>query len=225
MTEREAQEWLRSNFDVSRETQQRLDVFIGFLKREAESQNLISASTIDHIWNRHIVDSAQLLKFLPEEDSTPIDWIDLGAGAGFPGIIVALLSSSYNVTLVESRTRRIDYLQRAVAMLDMEKQVTVVGQPLERVKTAPFSIISARAFAPLPRLFELAQRFSTNKTLWLLPKGRNAAKEWNEVEPFWNGEFRVEHSVTDAEAGILVGHLTGKRGNEASSAAQRQQAI
>lgn len=222
MNELEAQEWLRSNFNVSRETEQRLEIFIGFLKREAESQNLISASTFDHIWSRHIVDSAQLLKFVPD-DSAQTDWIDLGAGAGFPGLIVAMLSN-YNVTLVESRSRRIDYLERAVAMLNMEKQVKIAGQPLERVKTAPFSVISARAFAPLPRLFELAQRFSTNKTLWLLPKGRNAAREWNEVEPFWNGEFRVEDSVTDSEAGILVGYLTGKRGNEANSAAQRQQA-
>ena len=223
MTELEAQKWLHSNFDISRETQYRLDAFVGFLKREAESQNLISASTIDHIWSRHIGDSAQLLKFLTE-DPAPADWIDLGAGAGFPGLIVAMLSNC-NVTLVESRNKRIDYLQRAVAMLDMEKQVTVVGQPLERVKTAPFSVISARAFAPLPRLFDLAQRFSTNRTLWLLPKGRNAAKEWDEVKPFWNGAFRVEDSVTDSEAGILVGYLTEKRGNEASSAAKGQQAI
>ncbi len=222
MTELEAQEWLHSNFNISRETQLRLEAVIGFLKREAESQNLISASTIDHIWSRHIVDSAQLLKFLPD-DSIQADWIDLGAGAGFPGLIVAILSQC-KMTLVESRSRRIDYLQRAVAMLDMEKQVTVAGRPLERFETAPFSVISARAFAPLPRLFEIAQRFSTDKTLWLLPKGRNAAKEWDEVEPFWNGDFRIENSVTDAEAGILVGHLTGKRGNKAKSAAQRQQA-
>ena len=222
MTELEAQKWLNSNFDVSRETQQRLDTFVEFLKREAESQNLISASTIDHIWSRHIVDSAQLLTFLPEDSIRT--WIDLGAGAGFPGLIVAMLINC-NVTLVESRNRRIAYLQRAVAMLDMEKQVTVAGRPLERVETAPFSVISARAFAPLPRLFDLAPRFSTNRTLWLLPKGRNAAKEWNEVKPFWNGEFRVEDSVTDPEAGILVGYLTGKRGNEASLAAKGQQAV
>jgi 16S rRNA (guanine527-N7)-methyltransferase len=78
------------------------------------------------------------------------------------------------------------------------------------VKTAPYSVISARAFAPLGRLFELAERFSTNKTLWLLPKGRNAAKEWDEVQSVWKGDLRIESSVTDAEAGILVGHLTGR---------------
>jgi 16S rRNA (guanine527-N7)-methyltransferase len=221
MTESEAQAWLRDKFSVSRETQEKLEAFIGFLKREAESQNLISASTLEHIWSRHVVDSAQLLKFLPAE-STSGNWIDLGSGAGFPGLIVAILSN-FNVTLVESRGRRIDYLRRAVLMLDMESHVTVAGMPLERLETAPFSVISARAFAPLPRLFGLAERFSTDKTLWLLPKGRNAAKEWDEVEPYWNGDFRIENSVTDAEAGILVGHLTGKRGNKAKSAAQRQQ--
>lgn len=222
MNELEAQAFLRDEFAVSRETHARLEAFIEFLRREAESQNLISASTLDHIWSRHIVDSAQLLKFVSFEE-TPGSWIDLGAGAGFPGLIVSILSK-FNVTLVESRGRRIDYLQRAVALLDLESTVTVAGMPLERLETAPFSVISARAFAPLQQLFELAQRFSTDKTLWLLPKGRNAAKEWDEVEPFWNGDFRIENSVTDAEAGILVGHLTGKSGNKAKSAAQRQQA-
>jgi 16S rRNA (guanine527-N7)-methyltransferase len=102
--------------------------------------------------------------------------------------------------------------------------VDVAGMALERVETAPFSVISARAFAPLPRLFDLAARFSTDKTLWLLPKGQNAAKEWGEVKPDWEGDIRIENSVTDAEAGILVGHLIGKRGNGAGSATKRQQA-
>jgi 16S rRNA (guanine527-N7)-methyltransferase len=221
MTELEAQAYVRGEFDVSRETAERLKTFVGFLKREAESQNLISASTLDHIWGRHIVDSAQLLKLVPSGAARG-SWIDLGAGAGFPGLIISILSD-FNVTLVESRARRIDYLLRAVALLDLESRVTVAGMPLERLETAPFSVISARAFAPLPRLFELAVRFSTDKTLWLLPKGRNAAKEWQEVEPFWNGDFRIENSVTDAEAGILVGHLTGKRANMAKAQAQRQQ--
>jgi 16S rRNA (guanine527-N7)-methyltransferase len=206
VTEEEARKWLWDNFAVSRETEEKLEAFIAFLKREAESQNLISASTFDHIWDRHIVDSAQLLRLCPSE---PVSWIDLGSGAGFPGIVVALLSE-HEVTLVESRGRRIDYLQRAIALLELEDRVSIAGMPLERVETAPYSVISARAFAPLDRLFELAARFSTNKTLWLLPKGRNAAKEWEGIQPVWRGEFRIESSVTDPEAGILVGHLTGR---------------
>lgn len=219
MTEAEARHWLEEHFTVSRETGEKLEAFIAFLKREAESQNLISASTLDHIWDRHIVDSAQLLRFCPDGPQT---WIDLGSGAGFPGLVVALLSS-HRVTLVESRGRRIEYLQRAIALLDLESQVTVAGMPLERVETAPYSVISARAFAPLDKLFDLAARFSTNKTLWLLPKGRNAAKEWDGVKSVWEGEFRIESSVTDAEAGILVGHLTGKDEKHTAAAAKRHQ--
>jgi 16S rRNA (guanine527-N7)-methyltransferase len=210
MTEEQAQDWLRANFDVSRETWGRLEAFVAFLQREAASQNLIAASTLESIWSRHVVDSAQLLKLLPDEAPKDRNWLDLGSGAGFPGIIVAILSDYY-VTLVESRNRRIDYLQRAIEMLDLENNVTLAGMPLERLKTAPYSVISARAFAPLPRLFELAARFSTDKTNWLLPKGRNAAKEWQEVLPVWTGNFRIDPSVTDAESGILVGQLYAMR--------------
>lgn len=209
MNEVEAQAWLTDKFDVSRETKGRLDAFVAFLRREAASQNLIAASTLDQIWSRHIVDSAQLLTLAGVADPTR-NWIDMGSGAGFPGLVIAILSN-FQVTLVESRTRRIDYLERAVQMLDLQSSVRVAGMPLERMETAPYSVISARAFAPLAQLFELSARFSTTKTLWLLPKGRNAAKEWEDVHPDWAGDFRIEPSVTDAAAGILVGHLTAKR--------------
>lgn len=208
MTEAEALAWLTGVRAVSRETREKLESFVAFLKREAVSQNLISASTLEHIWARHIVDSTQLLSFV--DTGLPSGkWLDLGSGAGFPGLIIALLSD-YDVTLVESRARRVEYLQRAVDMLDLGNRVTVAGTPLEKFPTAPFSVISARAFAPLPKLFTLAERFSTNNTLWLLPKGRNAAMEWADTRDAWNGDFRVEQSITDAEAGILVGRLIGR---------------
>jgi 16S rRNA (guanine527-N7)-methyltransferase len=217
VTEDDAKIWLRNHLAVSRETEEKLDSFVGFLKREADSQNLISASTVDSIWVRHILDSAQLLRFLRE----PVgQWIDLGSGAGFPGLVIAVMSD-FPVTLVESRARRVDYLQRAIALLNIGNRVTVEGKALERVETAPYSVISARAFAPLPRLFDLAARFSTDKTAWLLPKGRNAAKEWEEVQSDWNGAFRIEPSVTDVDAGILVGHLTGRRRHRTDSAPTR----
>ena len=221
MTEAEAKDWLTSSLGVSRETMDALKAFVAYLKRESVSQNLIAASTIDDIWSRHILDSAQLLSFMG--NSRPdTKWLDLGSGAGFPGLIVALLTD-FEVTLVESRARRIEYLQRVVEMLDIGGRVTVAGMPLERMKTAPFSVISARAFAPLPKLFELGARFSTNNTLWLLPKGRNAATEWDDAEAAWDGEFSVKQSITDADAGILVGTLIGKRtgGGKAGAKGQR----
>ena len=223
MTEDEAQDWLNKTFDVPRETQEQLAEFVAFVRREAQSQNLVAASTLDQIWDRHVVDSAQLLNFVPKNEAQN-SWIDLGSGAGFPGIVVAILSR-FHVTLVESRTRRIDHLQRAIALLDLEDRVGIAGMALERVETAPYQVISARAFAPLPRLLDVAARFSTDKSLWLLPKGRNAAKEWEEARSAWQGDFRIEPSVTDADAGIIVGHLTGKRGNHDQPAAKRQQNI
>ena len=222
MTEAEAKEWLTTSLGVSRETMESLEAFVAFLKRESASQNLIAASTIEDIWSRHIVDSAQLLTFM-DQRRPETKWLDLGSGAGFPGLIIALLSD-FEVTLVESRARRIEYLQRAVEMLDISGRVTVMGMPLERMKTAPFSVISARAFAPLPKLFELAARFSTNNTLWLLPKGRNAATEWSDVKTVWDGVFSVKQSITDADAGILVGTLAGKRMGGGVAGAKGQKA-
>lgn len=221
MTEEEARFWLQERLSVSRETEEKLEAFVAYLRAEMTDQNLIAASTADSIWARHIVDSAQLLPLLPE-GLVQESWIDLGSGAGFPGLVVAVLTN-WHVTLVESRAKRIDYLQRAVDMLGLNRQVAVEGSTLERVETAPFSVISARAFAPLPRLFTLAQRFSTAKTFWLLPKGRNAAKEWQEAKRDWNGDFRIAPSITDDEAGILVGHLTGaQQRNDVRQAAKRR---
>jgi len=220
MTEQEAVLWLEGELGVSRETMDALKTFVAFLKREASSQNLISASTLDHIWARHIVDSAQLLQFLDHAPTTT-RWLDLGSGAGFPGLIIALLTD-YNVTLVEARGRRIDYLQRAVEMLDLTRRVHVAGVTLERLETAPYSVISARAFAPLPKLFDLAERFATNKTLWLLPKGRNAGHEWQDAQGVWDGNFKVMKSITDQDAGILVGTLSGYRQIKAVAEKQGQ---
>ena len=220
MTEQEAVLWLDGELGVSRETMDALKTFVAFLKREASGQNLISASTLDHIWSRHIVDSAQLLQFLDHAPAAT-RWLDLGSGAGFPGLIIALLTD-YNVTLLESRARRIDYLQRAVEMLDLTHRVHVAGVTLERLETAPYSVISARAFAPLPKLFDLAERFATNKTLWLLPKGRNADHEWQDAQGVWDGNFQVMKSITDQDAGILVGTLSGHRQTKAGAEKQGQ---
>jgi 16S rRNA (guanine527-N7)-methyltransferase len=209
MTEEDAQSWLADTFNVSRETQERLEAFTAFLRAEAQLQNLISNATLNHIWARHIVDSAQLLRFAQGDG----DWLDLGSGAGFPGLIVPMLSG-HRVVLVESRAKRIDFLERAIEMLGMEDVAVVAGMPLERLESAPYSVISARAFAPLPRLLELSYRFSTDNTMWLLPKGRNAANELKDVCDYWNHDLTVELSITDSEAGILIGRVLGPRSQD-----------
>src|SRR5262249_47208356 len=141
---------------------------------EMPRQNLIAASTAEHIWARHIVDSAQLAPLAPPGAGS---WIDLGAGAGFPGMVVALICPELRMTLVESRRKRINFLVFLAESLGIADRVTVAGQRLEMLPGAPRDVISARAFAPLERLLPLAHRFSRPGTCWLLPKGRSAASE------------------------------------------------
>lgn len=200
MTEDEARAWLDDNFDVSRGTWQRLEALINLVIDENGRQNLIAASTISTIWNRHIVDSAQLI--LQAQSG---DWIDFGSGAGFPGLVVAILENR-RVTLVESRRKRIDFLNHVVVSLGLpESSVSVIGKRAEAIdRPESYAVISARAFAPLDRIFDLTTRFSTEDTQWVLPKGRSAQEELAHVQRTWQGSFRIEPSVTDAEAGIIV---------------------
>lgn len=208
MTEEEARAWLETELGVSRETMGRLERFIAFLLAEGEQQNLIAASTHDQIWARHIVDSAQLLPLAA--DAGEGRWVDLGSGAGFPGLIVAALSDRVTV-LVESRRKRIEFLQAASKVLGVDDHVVVLGGRVETVPAQPAAVISARAFAPLDRLFTLGARFSRSGTLWLLPKGRNAQSELEAARDTWQGAFHVKQSITDAESAIIVAQRV-KRG-------------
>lgn len=203
MTEKEAQDWLRDKFDVSRETWEQLEGFLALLAEEMLLQNLISKSSAENVWDRHVVDSAQLLLHAPQKQSGKV-WLDLGTGAGFPGIVVAILSN-YNVQMVESRSRRSAFLETVVNKLGLTENSLVVGDRLENVESHPVDVISARAFAPLPKLLSLSHRFSTENTVWLLPKGKNAVRELKGLSPKRQKMFHVEQSLTDPEAGILVG--------------------
>lgn len=209
MTEGEARAWLQDRFDVSRETWARLEAFVAALLEENANQNLIAASTCDQVWARHIVDSAQLLLHAPESDGGL--WLDLGSGPGLPGLVIAILSGR-PVGLVESRRGRIAFLCAMIEKLSLS-HCTVFGRRLEALElNVPVSVISARAFAPLDKLFEKAVGFSGKQTIWLLPKGKNCHNELQQVRPAWQGVFHVERSVTDLESFILVARSVRKRG-------------
>lgn len=203
MTEEEAQAWLRAEYDVSRETWQKLETFNALLRDEMQRQNLISKASADNLWSRHIVDSAQLLRYAPVAETAKI-WLDLGTGAGFPGIIIAILTP-YQVRMVESRKRRVEFLNQVVEQTGIAGHAQVMGDRLENIASFPADVISARAFAPLDRLIALSHRFSTENTVWLLPKGKNAVRELKGLSPKRQKMFHVEHSLTDPDAGILVG--------------------
>jgi 16S rRNA (guanine527-N7)-methyltransferase len=195
-----ARAWIESTFSPTSVQWEQLERFAAMLVVENDQQNLIAASTIPTLWVRHIADSAQLLALDREGEGL---WIDLGSGAGLPGLVVAILCDR-PMLLVESRKLRCEFLRAVAEDLDLS-HVEVAEMPLERVSTRPASTISARAFAPLDKLIGLSTRFSTESTRWLLPKGRNAVKELALLPQAWQRMFHVEQSRTDAESQILVG--------------------
>ena len=201
--EAEAQAWLAALPDCDAAAFERLELLVSLLRLENQRQNLVSAASLDQVWLRHIADSAQLLAHVPRETAWP--WLDLGTGAGFPGLVMAALRPEMRMVMVESRPRRADWLEAASDALGLTAAQVFCGR-LETLPTAPFRVISARAFAPLPRLLDLSARFSTEDTTWLLPKGRSAAQELLDLKG-WQHMFHVEQSISDADAGVIIGTM------------------
>ena len=205
-----ARAWLETLPEWNEAAAERIERLVALLVEENGRQNLVATTSLAQVWQRHIADSAQLLTYVPRETSSP--WLDLGTGAGFPGLVVAALRPECQVVMVESRARRVEWLERTRLALSLE-QAEVVGSRLELLPDRSFRVISARAFAPLVRLLDLSARFSTTDTLYLLPKGRSAQQELSELSG-WKHVFHVEQSQTDPEAGIITGRLLGKMGRK-----------
>ena len=191
-----------ADMTVSRETVERLSIYMDLLKEEAARQNLVAASTIDQLWERHILDSAQLARFNPAPGAK---WIDIGSGAGLPGVVLSCLLGGH-VTLVEPRRLRVEFLRRVVDRLSLN--ITVEPVKAERV-SGQFGVITGRAVASLSQFLKMCDHLSTRKTVWVLPKGRSAQSELEETRRSWQGVFHVEQSVTDPDAKIVIG--TGVR--------------
>ncbi|PEQ12126.1 16S rRNA (guanine(527)-N(7))-methyltransferase RsmG [Novosphingobium sp. PC22D] len=205
-SEEAARAWFETAPGFDGQARERLELLAVRLREENARQNLVAAPTLESVWQRHFADSAQLLTHVPRETRS---WLDLGSGAGFPGLVIGILRPNLRVHLVESRNRRIDWLERMRSELGLDR-VQVAGSRLELVETFPSHVISARAFAPMPKLLDLSARFSTIDTTWVLPKGRSAAQELQELRG-WRHKFHVEQSLTDPSAGLIVGTLIGRK--------------
>lgn len=209
MNEADARAWLADSLDVSRETLDRLAAYARMVATEQTLQNLVSAATLPHFWSRHIVDSAQLLN-LARGGTGP--WLDIGSGAGLPGLVIAILTSG-PVTLVEPRPLRADFLRRVIEALNLDA-VTVAAMPLARLKPSNFGIVTARAVAVLPKLVAMTIPFTDLSTVWVLPKGKSARAELESLPSTWQGDWTIAPSVTDPESHILIGRgirTKGKR--------------
>ncbi len=211
MTEDEAKAWIADNFDVSRETWERLNGYIALLLEESERQNLISASTRPSIWTRHILDSAQLLPLAPDPDGG--EWIDLGAGAGLPAMVVAILSN-WQVVMIDSRRKRVEFLSTIIHILGIDNASALLGR-VELVKRdRPASVLSARAYAPLPQIFASAHQLAGRDSFWLLPKGKSWHSDLEAARTGWHGRFHVEPSVTDPDSAIVIARSVRQKGGK-----------
>ncbi len=193
--------------DVSRETYARLEAYVALLRAEAEAQNLIARSTVEELWERHIIDGAQLLRFAPGSGK----WVDIGSGAGLPGLVVALLSDR-EVTLNEPRRLRAGFLRDCVDRLGIASKVTVADCSASRL-SGQFDVISARAVGETGKLFAMSRHLAHPATLWVLPKGRSGKKELAEARQGWQGRFETRPSMTDKDAVILLATGVAPRGS------------
>jgi len=192
---------LLAHLDVSRETLERLRIFADLLTRWTRRINLVAPATVPEVWTRHILDSAQLWPLRPEPCP---DWVDLGSGAGLPGLVIAALAAEGRltaVTLVESDSRKSAFL--ITAAREMGLSPTVLTMRAEAVRLPPPAVISARALAPLPKLLDLAEPLIGPRTVCLFPKGARAHSELTAARAAWHTDVSEIASVTDPTATIL----------------------
>ncbi|WP_239805303.1 16S rRNA (guanine(527)-N(7))-methyltransferase RsmG [Croceicoccus hydrothermalis] len=189
-----------------------LDAYVAALLAETSHQNLIARSTISNVWSRHILDSAQLINLVPRETRAD-SWVDIGSGAGLPGVVCAILLPKCEFILVEPRVKRVEFL-RCVADRLALTNICIEASTVQNVVRNRVDIISARAVAVTDKIVAIAGHLADADTYWLLPKGRGALAELDGmVMPH---AFHVEHSVTDPESGVIVGtipSLSGKSGS------------
>ena len=183
--------------DVSRETQEKLDCYVQLLIKWQERINLISSKTLPEIWHRHILDSAQLVSYLPK---TPSVILDMGSGAGLPGVILAILTS-HQMHLVESDSRKIAFMR--TALRETGTSAILHEQRMETLPSVRPDIITARALAPLSQLIALASGQHHDQIEYLFLKGREAKQELTALPAYPKLEAECLPSVTDSQASII----------------------
>ncbi|UWQ79302.1 16S rRNA (guanine(527)-N(7))-methyltransferase RsmG [Leisingera sp. S132] len=192
---------LLGSLNVSRETMQRLDVFDKVIHKWNPKINLVSRSSMDQLWTRHIADSIQVFRCV----GTPDHWVDIGSGGGFPGLVVAILAADeapgMKVTLIESDQRKSAFLRTAARECGVP--LSVISGRIERVEPQNANVLSARALASLEDLIEFADRHLASDGTAVFPKGENWKKEVDKTRQRWRFEMETARSLTEPEAVIL----------------------
>lgn len=188
----------REDMGVSAEELARLQEFVTLLTRWQKRVNLVSQKSLAEIWRRHILDSAQLLRYAPPAARR---WADLGSGAGFPGLVTAILGAP-DQHLIESDARKYAFLVEAVRATGVD--VTLHHARIEELEPISADVVTARALAPLAKLLPHASRHGSGSHTCLLPKGRNAAIELRDAAESWRLTYRCFPSLSHPEGRVLA---------------------
>ena len=197
--------------DVSRETLARLDLFVDLGMHWQKTTNLVSSSTIPRFWTRHILDSLQLLALAPDAKI----WIDLGSGAGLPGLPIACALADVagaQIHLVESNAKKAAFLREAIRVTGAPAMVH--AERIERFAAhfdQPVDVVTARALAPLKSLLDQSLSLLKTGALGLFPKGQDVAAELTEAAKYWNIKVNLAPSRTDPRGRIVVVHAIERR--------------
>lgn len=186
---------------VSRETLARLKAFVALLTEWTARHNLVSRNSLGDVWHRHVWDSAQLAPLVP---ATASSLVDLGSGAGFPGLVLAILlrdRPDFRTVLYESTGKKCDFLIAAAERAGIAADIRRAR--IEEASTEIFDVVTARACAPLPKLLGYAQPLQGPSTTNLFLKGQNIEAELTEVRKMWTMKLVRHPSQTDPSGTIL----------------------
>ncbi|MGV2978161.1 16S rRNA (guanine(527)-N(7))-methyltransferase RsmG [Roseibium alexandrii] len=191
--------------DVSRETLDRLQIYVDLVLKWQPAQNLIAPSTIPDIWTRHVADSLQTQWSYPEAKV----WVDIGSGGGFPGVVTAILLADEpdtHVHMIESNQRKAAFLR--TALRETGSKGTVHAGRIESVAEGwnhgPVDAVSARALASLNLLFDLAEPFTAQGSKAVFHKGQDFRRELDEVSDSWQFDLVEKESVVDPLSRMLL---------------------
>lgn len=189
---------------VSRETLERLETFVDLLLLGQEKINLVAESTLPLIWTRHISDSLQLLALAPEARI----WVDLGSGAGFPGVTIACAlagTPGVMVHLVESNGKKANFLREVVRATGIPAQVHQErAEKFGESCAEAVQVVTARALSPLKTLCDQVFPFIQRGALGLFPKGQDVATELTEAAKYWSIQASFVPSVTSPAGSIVI---------------------
>jgi len=184
------------DYGLSAEARARCAAYAALLLETQAHTNLIGPATVPELWLRHFSDSAQLLAL--GRDGR---WLDIGSGAGFPGIVLAIMGA--DVDMIEARQKKAAFIARVIEALDLGDRARVNGVRVEQMAPFQAANITARALANLDQLFDWGRPFAARSTRWILPKGASAAPELDAAAQRWRFTHRLVNSQT-AEAGRIV---------------------